>query len=246
MSPGGGHREGLRRGAYLLPSVFTIANILLGFYAVVRGRRGDFEAAALLILAAALVDTLDGGIARLTRTESVFGREFDSLADVLTFGAAPAWLAFEWGLWERGRIGWLVPLFYVVCCAIRLARFNVQTALVDRRWFVGLPAPAAASGLASLLFFAPDRDWRSWSEAAIFLVLIGLGVLMVSTFRYKSFKQLDLQRRWSYRAFLPVAAVLLVIAYHPTATFLAVAVLYTLSAPAAWLWSKLRPGRRPG
>jgi CDP-diacylglycerol--serine O-phosphatidyltransferase len=239
-------RERLRRGAYLLPSVFTIGNILLGFYAIVRGLRGDFEAAALLVFAAALLDTLDGGIARLTGTESAFGREFDSLADVLTFGAAPAWLAYEWGLSARGRVGWLVPLFYLVCCAVRLARFNVQVAIVDRRWFVGLPAPAAGSALASLLFFAPDSDWQSWSEALIFLVLVGLGVLMVSTFRYTSFKQVDLHRRLSYRTFLPIAALLLVVAYHPTAIFLALAVLYTLSAPAAWVWSKLRPSRRTG
>ncbi len=237
-------RQRLRRGAYLLPSLFTIGNILLGFYAVVRGFRGDLETAALLIFAAAVLDTLDGGIARLTGTESAFGREFDSLADVLTFGAAPAWLAYEWGLSELGRIGWLVPLLYLVCCAIRLARFNVQAAVVDRRWFVGLPAPAAASALASLILFGPNRDWWHGSEALIFIVLIGLGALMVSTFRYSSFKRLDLRRRWSYRAFLPIAALLLVVAYRPTAILLAVAVFYTFSAPLGWIVSKLRPGRR--
>ncbi|MGH9465564.1 MAG: CDP-diacylglycerol--serine O-phosphatidyltransferase [Thermoanaerobaculia bacterium] len=237
-------RERLRRGAYLLPSLFTIGNILLGFYAVVRGLRGDLETAALMIFGAALLDTLDGGIARLTGTESAFGREFDSLADVLTFGAAPAWLAYEWGLAGLGRVGWLVPLFYLVCCAIRLARFNVQVATADRRWFVGLPAPAAASALGSLLFFAPDRAWWRGSEGLLLIVLVGLGGLMVSTFRYSSFKRLDLRRRWSYRAFFPIAALLLVVAYRPTAILLALAVLYTLSAPAAWAWSKLRPTRR--
>lgn len=237
-------RARLRRGAYLLPSLFTIGNIVLGFYAIVRGLRGDFEAAALLIFAAAILDTLDGRIARLTGTESDFGREFDSLADVLTFGATPAWLAYQWGLSDLGRIGWLAPLFYLVCCAIRLARFNVRLTVVDRPWFVGLPSPAAASALASLLFFAPDHEWRTWSEALIVVVLAALGGLMVTTFRYASFKHLDLRRRWSYRAFLPIVALLLVVIYHPTAIFLVVAVLYTLSAPALWLWSKLRPSGR--
>jgi CDP-diacylglycerol--serine O-phosphatidyltransferase len=236
--------ERLRRGAYLLPSLFTIGNILLGFYAVVQGLRGELVGAALLIFGAALLDTLDGGIARLTGTESSFGREFDSLADVLTFGAAPAWLAYEWGLSARGRVGWLVPLFYLVCCAIRLARFNVQAGTVDRRWFVGLPAPAAASAFASLLFFAPDPDRWAWSEALVFGVLVLLGGLMVSTFRYSSFKQIDLRRRWSYRAFLPIAALLLIVAYHPPAILLAMAALYALSAPVAWAWGKVRAARR--
>jgi len=229
----------LRRGAYLLPSLFTIGNVLLGFYAVVLGLRGRFEVAALLVFAAGVLDNLDGKIARLTGTESEFGREFDSLADVLTFGAAPAWLAYHWGLSEYGRAGWLVPVFYVVCCATRLARFNVQTAVADYRWFVGLPAPAAAGGIASFLFFAPDKDWRLWSQGALFAALVGIGVLMVSTFRYPSFKQLDLRRRWSYRAFLPIAAGLLTIVYWPTAFFLVVAIVYITWSPLAWLVGRL-------
>lgn len=237
-------RARLRRGAYLLPSLFTIGNVLLGFYAVVLGLRGRFEVAALLVFAAGVLDNLDGKIARLTGTESDFGREFDSLADVLTFGAAPAWLAYHWGLWEYGRAGWLVPVFYVVCCATRLARFNVQTAVADYRWFVGLPAPAAAGGIASFLFFAPDKDWKLWSQGALFAALVGIGVLMVSTFRYPSFKQLDLRRRWSYRAFLPIAAGLLTIVYWPTAFFLVVAIVYITWSPLAWAVGRLFRRRR--
>jgi CDP-diacylglycerol--serine O-phosphatidyltransferase len=234
----------LRRGAYLLPSLFTIGNVLLGFYAVVLGLRGRFEVAALLIFAAGALDNLDGKIARLTGTESEFGREFDSLADVLTFGAAPAWLAYHWGLSEYGRAGWLVPVFYVVCCATRLARFNVQATVADYRWFVGLPAPAAAGGIASFLFFAPDKDWRLWSQGALFAALVGIGVLMVSTFRYPSFKQLDLRRRWSYRAFLPIAAGLLTIVYWPTAFFLVVAIVYITWSPLAWAVGRIFRRRR--
>ena len=117
----------LRRGAYLLPSLFTVGTIVLGFYAVIRGLRGDFASAALMIILAGVLDNLDGRIARLTNTDSDFGREFDSLADVLTFGAAPALLAHLWGFRELGRVGWLLPLFFLVCATTRLARFNVQT-----------------------------------------------------------------------------------------------------------------------
>ena len=141
----------LRRGAYLLPSLFTIGNMLLGFYAIVLGFRGAdlgsaglFQRAALLVFAAGLLDGLDGRIARMTGTDSDFGREYDSLADLLTFGVAPALLTYAWGLRELLRFGWLVPLFFVVCCATRLARFNIQVRVVDSRRFVGLPAPAAA------------------------------------------------------------------------------------------------------
>jgi CDP-diacylglycerol--serine O-phosphatidyltransferase len=239
-------RQRLRRGAYLLPSVFTIGNILMGFYAVVRGHRGDFQGAALLVFAAAFLDALDGRIARLTGTDSDFGREYDSLADVLTFGAAPALLVYFWGLHELGRAGWLVPLFYLVCTATRLARFNVQARVTDGRAFVGLPAPAAAGGLCSLLFFAPDREWRTWMASLLLLALLLLGGLMVSTFRYRSFKQFDLRQRWSYRAVLSLAAVILVVAYHPPAFFLAVAVIYTASGPLGWLLGRPRGGTQAG
>jgi CDP-diacylglycerol---serine O-phosphatidyltransferase len=242
----------LRRGAYLLPSAFTIGNMLLGFYAVICGLRsaldggppGAFEKAALLVFSAALLDGLDGRIARLTGTDSDFGREYDSLADLFTFGVAPALLAYAWGLHWLDRVGWLVPLFFVVCSATRLARFNVQVRVVDSRYFVGLPAPAAAGAICSLLFFAPDPDWRPWLQGMMVVALIAIGALMVSTFRYPSFKHLDLRRRWSYRALLPIAAVILVVAYYPTAIFLAVAVIYTASAPLTWLWGRLR--RRSG
>ncbi len=241
MSHGHPHqpRRRLRRGAYLLPSVFTIGNILLGFYAITLGLRGSFQHAAVMIFIAGILDALDGRIARLAGTASDFGREFDSLADVLTFGASPALLSYLWGLHEIGRVGWLVPLFFLVCTATRLARFNVQTRVVDSRFFVGLPAPAAAAGIASILFFAPDHQWRAWVAALLLAALLSLGALMVSTFRYRSFKQLDLKRRWSYRAALPLAIVLLVVAYHPPAVFLALATLYILSGPSAWLWGYL-------
>jgi CDP-diacylglycerol--serine O-phosphatidyltransferase len=233
----------LRRGAYLLPSLFTISNILFGFLAVVRGYRGDFQMAAILVMIAAVVDSLDGRVARLMGTESEFGREYDSLADVLTFGLAPALLSFFWGLEDLRRASWLVPLFFIVCCATRLARFNVQSKSADTRYFVGLPAPAAAGGVVSILFFAPEPLWKPWAVPFLTAALIGLGALMVSTFRYPSFKKLDLRVRRSYRVLLVVTAALLVIAFHPPAFFLVAALLYALTGPLGWLVSRWRPAK---
>lgn len=234
----------LRRGVYLLPSAFTAANILIGFLALRLGFEHRFSDAALLIYAAAILDTLDGRIARLTHTESDFGREFDSLADVLTFGMVPALLAYLWGLASLGRAGWLLPFFYVVCTATRLARFNVQTRPSDGSYFVGLPSPAAAGGVAAVLFFAPDVEWRHWFAALMMGSLALLGALMVSTFRYPAFKRLDLRRRLSFRVVVPIAAVLLVAAFHPTAFFLSAAVAYAASGPVGWIVGRLSPRRR--
>src|SRR6185295_11192884 len=178
-------RGGLRRGAYLLPSLFTIGNMVLGFYAIVCGLDGQFLKAALLVFLAGFVDLLDGRIARMTGTESEFGREYDSLADVITFGATPGLRAYFWGLREFARDAWLLCVFYMVCAATRLARFNVQTRVVDSRFFVGLPMPAAAGAICSLLVFAPeyasDRDLRRVMQVVMGLALLLVGVLMVST-----------------------------------------------------------------
>lgn len=239
-------RASLRRRAYLLPSLFTIANIALGFYAVIRGLRvGDFRTAAILIFVAAVLDFMDGRIARMTGTESDFGKEYDSLADVLTFGAAPALLAYLWGTSTLGRIGWVGPLFYLVCCATRLARFNVQTKIVDSRFFVGLPTPAAAGAACSVFYFMPDATWRRELAIGLLVWMVLLGTLMVSTIRYRSNKT-DLRKPLSYRLLIPIAAVVLVVVINPHAFFLAAALLYTLSGPFSWAIGKLfRRGEGP-
>ena len=236
----------LRRGAYLLPSLFTIGNVLLGFYAMISGLKGDFQLAALLVFVAAVTDSLDGRIARMTGTETEFGKEFDSLADVITFGVAPALLAYQWGVKDLAPRAWLLPLFYVVTTASRLARFNVQQLKGDSRFFVGLPAPAAAVAICSLLFFAPDPAWRDWILGAMVVSLLVIGALMVSTFRYYSFKKLDLRRRWSYRVALPLALVVGLVVYAltssqllPQAAFMLLALVYTLSGPVSYLWNRL-------
>ncbi len=239
----------LKRGVYLLPSLFTIANMLMGFYAVIVAVNGHFRQAAWLIFGAALVDSLDGRIARMTGTESDFGREYDSLADVLTFGMAPGLVAWFWGLRELSPYAWGVPAFFTVCCATRLARFNVQTRTADRRFFAGLPAPAAAGCVAAVFFFAPDKDWKTWLGAALLVTMVAVGVLMVSTFRFHSFKNIDLSRRQSYRALLPIAAVMAVIVVSlrwPAAFFLTAAGLYAISGPLGWLFGRFRrPAEAP-
>jgi CDP-diacylglycerol--serine O-phosphatidyltransferase len=246
-------RRRLRRGAYLLPSLFTIGNMLLGFYAVVLAFRGSqavldlelgdryFARAALLIFIAAIVDTLDGRIARMTGTDSDFGREYDSLADLFTFGAAPALLTFLWDLRGLGRLGWLVPLCYMVCTATRLARFNVQAKVADTRYFVGLPSPAAAGAVCSLLFYVPAADgWRDAWAVFVLVTLFAVGALEVSTFRYWSPKQIDLRKRWSYRAALPLALIVLVVVLEPKAVFLVLGAVYALSGPVMWAVGRLR------
>ena len=262
VPPADRRRARLRRGAYLLPSLFTIGNMLLGFYAVVTAFRasrvltieiGDrmFAQAALAVFVAAILDTFDGRLARMTGTDSEFGREYDSLADLFTFGAVPAILTFLWGLHGFGRAGWLVPLYYMVCTATRLARFNVQTKVVDSRYFVGLPSPAAAGAVCSLLFYVPETGpWREGWTAVIFVTLVLAGTLEVTTFRYWSLKQIDFRKRWSYRAALPLALIVLVIAWEPKAVFLVIGLVYALSGPFAWLVHRARrrggpPATRP-
>lgn len=234
-------RTGLRRGAYLLPSFITIGNILLGFFSLVTGLRGDYQLAILLIFAAAFVDSLDGRLARVTQTDSEFGREYDSLADVITFGVAPAFLVYSWGLQDAGRIGWLCPLFYLVCTATRLARFNVQTRILDKRFFVGLPAPAGAGALGSILYYCDEIGAKGTVVQVLLLVApVLLGLLMVSTFRYYSFKELDPRRRWSFRVALPITAIVLLLVLNPPAFFLIVSGVYALSGPIGGIVRFLR------
>ncbi len=237
-------RARLRRGAYLLPSLFTIGNVFFGFYSIVSALNGSFQRAAILIFISGILDSLDGRIARLTRTESEFGREFDSLADVITFGVAPALLAYSSLSRDFGRLAWLIPLFYLLCTASRLARFNVQTHGRKSRYFVGLPTPAAAGSVAALLLFAHNRSIDTLLGVPLLTAMMLLGVLMVSTFRYPSFKSVDLRRRWSYRMALPVAAALLVIGWDPPIFFLSVGILYTSWPPIAWVLESLGLRRR--
>lgn len=238
----------LRRGIFLLPSVFTLGNIVLGFYAVILAEsQRNFMLAATLVIIAGVLDTLDGRIARMTNTVSDFGKELDSLADVLTFGAAPAYLAYLWGLREFERLGWLFAAYYLICTATRLARFNVQTKTTDSRYFVGLPSPAAAGTVVSVFFWMPVLEEFARPDhlrIAMLILVPVVGTLMISTFRYPSFKTINLRQRLSYRSLIVIGALLLVTFYHWQAVFLVVAGLYTPVGPLQWLLGRIR--RRGG
>jgi CDP-diacylglycerol--serine O-phosphatidyltransferase len=235
----------MRRGAAILPSLFTLGNQFLGFWAVVKTLNGELAAAAPLILWAIVLDLLDGRIARMTGTTSEFGGELDSLADVVSFGVAPALLAYQWSFAQAvPRAGWLAAFLFVMCGALRLARFNVQRHAVDGRFFVGLPIPAAAGQIAVLVQFLPEGPLGRPAALVVLSVVVALSFLMVSTLRYRSFKGLDLRTRRSYIAILGIALAFLLVALHPEWVLLAGASVYSLSGPvgyAATLLSRRRP-----
>jgi CDP-diacylglycerol--serine O-phosphatidyltransferase len=233
------HRK-LSRGIYLLPTLFTIGNLFCGFYSLVLASRGDFERAALMIIIAGVLDGLDGRIARMTHTTSDFGTEFDSLADLVSFGLAPAMLVYHWALAPLGRVGWLVPFLFVVCAAMRLARFNIKSGAGDKRFFAGLPSPSSAGALASLVFAIPLSVGTDWFVFTVAALVVMLGLLMLSTFRYRSFKDLQLGNRRSYLVVLPLAAMLVAIALYPKVALLLFATLYLLSAPLSFVWGVVR------
>jgi len=219
----------LRRGIHLIPSLFTTANILFGFLSLILATTGNLETAARLIGIAALLDALDGRVARLTGTSSDFGREFDSLADVVSFGVAPAILAWRWALADFGRLGWAVAFLYVICCAVRLARFNIQTGTADRRWFVGLPTPPAACVIAACVFLRPLPLDDSVLEILTLAMVVVISGLMVSRIRYRSFKDLDLRARRPHVWIVPVAVIFALVAAHPQLFLLVAAFVYVLS-----------------
>jgi CDP-diacylglycerol--serine O-phosphatidyltransferase len=237
-------RQHLSRGLFILPTLFTVGNLFCGYLSVWCSIRGTFDTAAILIIAAAVLDMLDGRIARLTNSASRFGEEYDSLADLVSFGVAPAVLAYSWGLAEFHRLGWLASFLFVVCGSMRLARFNIQTRVIDKKYFIGLPIPAAAGTIATLVLATPERlvD-RLWMAGLLVLTVI-LSYLMISTLKYRSFKDLDLRR--ARRAWiLPVIAVVFtVIAYRPAQALLAMALAFAASGPIAKLVSVVGDRRR--
>ena len=233
-----------RRGASILPSLFTTGNLFLGFWAIVKTLDGHYAEAAPLLFWAGVLDALDGRIARMTGTASEFGGQLDSLADVISFGVAPALLVYSWGLSTVPRSGWLTAFLFVMCGSLRLARFNVSHHVVDGRYFVGMPIPAAAGQLAAVVFFFPDPVTGRYQAVLLMMLVVSLAFLMVSTFRYPSFKGVDLKSRRSYLNVLGIALLFLLVAIQPEWVLLCVTSLYTLSAPTLYLVSLLR--RRSG
>lgn len=231
-----------RRGVAILPSIFTTGNLFVGFWALIEAVHQHFERAALLIVCAIILDMLDGRIARLTGTTSEFGAELDSLSDLISFGVTPAVTAYLWGMAAVSRQGWLVAFLFVVCGALRLARFNVQKAVVDGRYFVGLPIPAAAGQVAAVIYVLSDAG-RQLPAPVLLALVMSLAFLMVSTFRYRSFKGIDLKQRRSYINVLGIALLFLLVALEPGYALLALSSGYTVSGPLAHLFGLLRRRR---
>lgn len=222
-------RSRFRRGAYVVPSLFTTANLLCGYIAVVRSLQGDYMFAALAILIAALLDRLDGWVARLTGTSSDFGVQLDSLADVVSFGMAPALMVHMWALSDLPKIVSFVPFLYLAAGSARLARFNIQAPAQDKRYFVGLPIPAAACVLASCVFYNPAPVSDPITSGLTALLVAVLAILMVSKVRYRSFKEIDLRRRTRWVMVILVAMVYFVVASSPEFVALILSFTYLLS-----------------
>ena len=238
-------RERLSRGLFVLPTLFTVGNLFCGYLSIWSSIRGTFETSALLIIGAAILDALDGRIARLTNSTSKFGEEYDSLADLVSFGVAPAVLAYSWGLSDFARIGWMVSFLFVVCGSMRLARFNIQTRIVDKRYFVGLPIPAAAAVVAALVLATPERLVDRVLMTGLLVATFVLSYLMISTIRYRSFKDLDLKRRRPAWILPAIALVFAVVAYRPILALLTIAAVFAASGPVARLYAFVRRKSAP-
>lgn len=239
-----GETKSRRRGIYLLPNLITTGALFAGFFAIVAGMNGDFVAAALAIIAAGLLDTADGRVARWTRTESQFGAEYDSLSDMVAFGVGPALVAFSWGLDTLGQAGWVATFVYMACAALRLARFNTKG---DNKTFTGLASPAAAAIIACLVWAWADSDLGEPSRAAavvMALIVVGVGLLMVSNFIYFSPKVLELKGRVPFITLVAVVLIFAVLFADPPRVLLLVAVIYAASGPVQHFWRRRRRRNR--
>ncbi len=221
-----------RRGIYLLPNLFTTAALFAGFYAIVSAMNGHYEPSAIAIYVAMVLDGMDGRIARLTNTQSDFGAEYDSLADMISFGLAPALVVYEWSLSTMGKLGWLAAFLYTAAAALRLARFNTQVGIADKRYFQGLASPSAAAIVAGLVWLGDDLGMHGpdLSYAALGVTVL-VGVLMVSNLRYHSFKALDLKERMPFFKAIVIVLVFVLIAMHPPQILFALFLAYAVSGP---------------
>ncbi|MCG9697760.1 CDP-diacylglycerol--serine O-phosphatidyltransferase [Shewanella sp. Isolate11] len=220
------------RGIYLLPNLLTTAGLFSGFYAVIASMNGRFEEAAIAIFVAMLFDGLDGRVARMTNTQSEFGAEYDSMADMLSFGVAPALIAYNWGLSDLGKVGWLAAFIYCAGAALRLARFNTQVGVADKRFFQGLASPAAAAIIAGAIWSGTYYE-ISGSQVSYLLLLLtaSSGILMVSNFRYYSFKDYDWRGRVNFVVILALVGLFVVVSVQPATILFIVFCLYAISGP---------------
>lgn len=230
-----------KRGIYILPNLFTTLNLFAGFYAIVQGMNHEFEKAAVAIFVAMVLDSIDGRVARLTRTQSAFGAEYDSLSDMVSFGAAPSLVMYEWALRDAGRLGWIAAFVYCAGAALRLARFNTQLGVADKRWFTGLPSPAAAALVAGMIWVFNEyqvmgRDLK-WYAAAL---TVYAGITMVSNVKFYSGKSINLRRAVPFSMAVVFVLALLLISIEPPIVLWGVMLAYGVSGYIHWLVQRWR------
>lgn len=234
-------RRPRRKGIYILPNLFTLGGLFGGFYAIVMAMNGRYDLAAIGIFSAMVLDSLDGRVARMTNTQSAFGEQMDSLADMVSFGAAPALVAYEWALRGLGRWGWVAAFVYCACAALRLARFNVNTGVVDKRYFQGLPSPAAAALVTGFIWimteWGVDPAVVAWP---MFVLALYAGLTMVSNVPFYSFKDLSMKKSVPFAVVILIVLGIAVVTIDPATVLFGVFVVYGLSGYGVYVWRKLK------
>ncbi len=230
-----------RKGIYVLPNLFTLAALFGGFYAIVMAINGRFDLASVGIFCAMVLDSLDGRVARMTNTQSAFGEQMDSLSDMVSFGAAPAIISYVWSLQGLGRWGWIAAFVYCACAALRLARFNVNTAVVDKRYFQGLPSPAAAAIIASFIWVATDIGVKGTSVAwPTFALALYAGLSMVTNVPFYSFKDVHMKRSVPFVVIVLIALGIAVINIDPPIVMFGLFLAYGISGYLIYMWRKAK------
>ena len=234
-----------RKGIYVLPNLFTLAALFGGFYAVVMAMNGRFELAAIGVFSAMVLDSLDGRVARMTNTQSAFGEQMDSLSDMVSFGAAPALILYEWALKGLGKLGWIAAFVYCASAALRLARFNTNIGVVDKRFFQGLPSPAAAALVIGLVWVMDDGGYRNvhqieWLAWTAFAMTLFAGLTMVTNVPFYSFKDLGLKKSVPFIVIVAIALAIAVVNIHPPIVLFAIFCVYGLSGYGMYLYRKAK------
>lgn len=230
-----------RRGIYILPNLFTTAALFAGFFAIVQAMQGDFERAAMAIFIAMVLDGLDGRVARLTHTQSAFGAEYDSLSDMVSFGAAPALVMYEWALRDMGRLGWIAAFIYCAGAALRLARFNTTLEVMDKRYFQGLPSPAAAALMAGFIWLMTDVEVQGATVAwPMFCLALYAGLTMVTNVPFYSFKDVKMKKSVPFVVIVLIVLAIAAINIHPPVVLFALFVLYGLSGYVLYAWRRFK------
>ncbi len=230
-----------RKGIYILPNLFTLAALFGGFYGIVMAMNGRFDMAAIGIFSAMVLDSLDGRVARMTNTQSAFGEQMDSLADMVSFGAAPALIAYEWALKGVGRWGWIAAFVYCACAALRLARFNVNTGVVDKRYFQGLPSPAAAALVIGFIWIMTELEIKGYeAEWYMFFIALYAGLTMVTNVPFYSFKDVHMKKSVPFAVIVLIALVIAIINIHPPTVLFGLFVIYGVSGYVIYGWRKAK------